>query len=540
MALTNIDRLPGNLEDVEILIKRREAARRRKEIWRSVQAECYRYSLPARETFNWTGEGQAKETLLFDSTLQECTYTAANTMTAVLFPPWTRWGDAVPGSEIPRDDPGYKDIVEGLQNATDTFFHYLNHSNFAMVAHEVALDLQIGTGGLQFAEGDAETPFRFTSLPLPALELEEGPDGRVESTFMERHIEARNLVRTYEGMEEFDLPDDLRHTITNDPEKKIQVVQCEVYHPANGRYYAIVVLLQEKKIIWRVDYGTSCPNIIARATKVAGETYGRGRVMRALADARTLDKMQEFVLRHAALQIAPPFTAVSDGVLNPYTASVAPNTVLPVASNDTTNPSLAVLEVGGHFMISDAIMEKLRERVRRTMLGPEGVDGPVRSATEVARNDRDRLWAMNGEYSRVQDEFLTKIFIRGIDILQRLGKIPKFKLNGKAVSLRFASPFAKSQNTDDVLAMQDALFSLTQGGIPVEAITRSIKIEDVPAWIFEKKGVDMGLVRSPDEILEWEEKAKAIAAAQMQLQGTEAAPPQLGGAVNGDPAAQAA
>ena len=84
----------------------------------------------------------------------------------------------------------------------------------------------------------------------------------------------------------------------------------------------------DKAIIWRFDYGTSCPTIVARATKMAGELYGRGRVLLALSDARTLDKMQEFVLRHAALNVGGVMTGVSDGVLNPYTTVLAPGAVI--------------------------------------------------------------------------------------------------------------------------------------------------------------------------------------------------------------------
>ena len=64
------------------------------------------------------------------------------------------------------------------------------------------------------------------------------------------------------------------------------------------------------------------PTIVARATKMAGELYGRGRVLLALSDARTLDKMQEFVLRHAALNVGGVMMAgLLTKELSPYTVA---------------------------------------------------------------------------------------------------------------------------------------------------------------------------------------------------------------------------
>ena len=79
-------------------------------------------------------------------------------------------------------------------------------------------------------------------------------------------------------------------------------------------------------------------------------------------------------------------------------------------------------------------MSDLRQRVRRTMLGPEPTEGAVRSATEVSVNDRNRLWAMNGELGRIQAELLEKIVARGVFILQRKGLIEKFNIDGRQVS----------------------------------------------------------------------------------------------------------
>ncbi|MGH8235399.1 MAG: portal protein [Steroidobacteraceae bacterium] len=529
-----IERLPSGMENAEVLIARRARAAKIKEQWRSIYSDCYRYAMPARETFTWdaSAEGQQKSNVLYDSTLQEATYTAANTLIALLFPSWARWAELAPGGAIP-EEALTPDIIVGLQKATKTFFDFLNSSNFPTVIGEVSLDLMVGTAAMAFDEGDSnEKPFVFSSLPLSAVEIEEGPDGSIENHYMLRKPKARHLQRLYPGLELFDLSPKTQDLIQDEmkAETEVPVIQCELYSPETKHYYGVVIELEAKQIVWRFDYGKSCPKIVARATKVAGETFGRGRVMLALADAKTLDKMQEFTLRHAALQIAPPMTGVSDGVLNPYTASLTPNTIIPVASNDNGSPSLRALELGGNFNISEIMMSDLRQRVRRTMIGPEPSEGAVKSATEIDISDRNRLWAMNGEYNRIQAELLAKIVARGVFILQKKGLMPKFEVDGREVSVKYTSPFAKSQASEDVMNLQEALAVSSAAG--PEVLSLAVKVEDIPAYVWRLKGVPEKLLRSEEEKQEIKDQIQQGMQAQQQAQqaaaegGVEA--PQVG------------
>jgi hypothetical protein len=221
-------------------------------------------------------------------------------------------------------------------------------------------------------------------------------------------------------------------------------------------------------------------------------------------------------------------TGVSDGVLNPYTATLTPNTIIPVASNDTGNPSLTTLDVGGNYQNADAQIEQKRQSVRRTMLGPEPSEGAVKSATEIDINDRNRLWAMNGEFNRIQAELLAKVVSRGVHILQKLGLIPKFKVNGREVNVKYTSPFAKTQNAEDVMALQEAL--VIAGSVGPELMNASIKMEEIPGYVFRLKGLPEKLIRNDQEREDVVKKgAEVLAVAQQAEQaaaaGTAAPPP---------------
>lgn len=507
-----ISRLPADLEDTEFLCKRQARAERDHANWISVYQEGYRYAAPTQDTMVPYAPGQEKANRLYDSTLQELTYEAANTMCAILFPPWTRWMELAASEArlAALPDAEAQAIRSGLQKATRIFFEALNHSNFSSVIHESAINLLIGTCALDFDEGESnEKPFRFKTVPLGALQLEAGPDDTIETTWTPRKPQAQHLTRLFPQMDIFDLPAELQDTIRTEPTKEIEIVQGHIYYPQNKRYYGVVLLKATKEIIWRFDYGPSCSRIVARATKVGDETFGRGRVLLALSDARTLDKMVEFQLRHAALQIAPPMTGVSDGVLNPYTARLQPNTVLPVASNDNGDPSLRVLDIGGNFDISFEMISALRDKLRRVMLGPDMSEGPIKTATEISISDRNRLWAMNGEYSRIQAELLAKVVARGVYILQRRGLIPEFRIDGQLISITYTSPFARSQKSEDLMALQTTL-SLA-GSLGPEQLNMRLATEKMPAWIGRNAGLDEDLIRTPDEVRAMEQKVAQVA-----------------------------
>lgn len=533
-----LQKLPRDLEDGDALLKRREKAATRKEMWRSIYQECYEYAMPQRETFSWYAPGQRKNRHLYDSTGQEATYLAANNMQALLCPSWKHWAMLAPGGDVLSEVAESQEIIDKLQEITETVFHYINHSNFSTVAPEVFLDLMVGTGAMCIEEGDPNDPLVFDAIPLSALELEEGPRGTVETVFMKRNVLARNLVRSFPGLQATDLPMKLQDVIRKKPDQEVEVVQGVVYHPRSKRYYGVAIQCETKEVFWRYDYADSSPYQVGRASVIAGEIYGRGPVMNALPDIKTLNQMQEFVLRHSALQVAPPLTGVSDGVLNPYTAQLVPNSIIPVASNDNGNPSLRALEFGGNFMITDAIMDQLRSSVRRMLLGDTmSEQGPIKSATEIAISDRNRLWNMGAVYGRIQSELLSKIISRVVWILTKQGKLPALKVDGKMVTLKYVSPLARAQDQEDLLALghtlelaQAAAMAGGEGGMM--AITTGFKFDNLPAWLAKRTGLDADLVRSDVERKQMVEEAAAMATemqAAQQQQGSNVVPMRRAG-----------
>lgn len=516
-----INRLPPALEDVPKLLARQKKAASRREMWRSVYQEVYDYCMPQRESWTWSAPGQRKNVHLYDSTGMEMTYLAANNAKELLFPDWKQWCALVPGAQIPKAERENPEVVAMLQDATDTLFSYLNHSNFGQVISECLLDLMAGTCSLTIDEGDLDEPFLFDSTPLSCLDLEPGSRGTVQTTFNARKPVARNIPGLLPGLELEGLPVALQTRIRERPDSEVELIQGIVYDEKTRKYFGMLIWPEGHEIIWRYDYEDSNPRIVARSSVLSGEVYGRGRCMLALPNIKTVNAMMRDFLQHAAMQINPPLTAVTDGILNPYTVRLVPNAVIAVNKVD----QIQALDVGGNYRVAEAIMSDLRRSIRRIMLGDEmDKTGPVRSATEVAIADRNRLWNLGAEFGRIQAELAAPIIQRCVWILQKQGKIPPLKVDGRTITLKYSSPLSRGQDQEEIMALGQSLEVMgiaaqVTGQAGQMAIASGLKVESLPAWLAKRTGLDATLVRSEEEMQQMAQAAAEAAQAQGGMEG---------------------
>lgn len=486
------------------LIARFNKAVDRKQPWLGMMEEAYHYSIPNRNDFFDKTKGSKKNQDVYDSTAVVGVQRFATRIQSILVPPWRRWTTLVSGNAIPEDER--EDVNRILANITEEFFRHLDHSNFAVRSHESFQDLGVSTGALLFHEGKGTELFTFSSIPLSSLYLEEGPDGEVQTVWRKLSVSIRNIPGMWKDVR---LTDTLKDMLSTSPDKEVELIEGTIY---NGKDYDYVVLFKEAELVRR-SFEIS-PWIVFRWSTIPGEVYGRGPVLTVLPDILTLNKVREYVLLNGAMNIAGMYTARNDGVLNPYTVEFAPNTILPVASNDRNNPSIRALEQSGNFDLSQIIISDLQTNVKKALfvdqLGP--VDGAVRSATEISVRNQELLQDIGGSFGRLQTEMVTKIVNRGVHILQKAGKIPNFRIDGEEVSLRHQSPLAKAQDQEDVLAFQQ--FLEIGGALGPEVMMLGTKVEDAPSWLARKLGLDPELIRSEGERMQMQQQAAAAAAQQ--------------------------
>ena len=506
---------PKELGSGKDLIARFDAAKARKAPWVSHLQECFKYTIPQRETFSQQSPGQKRNQDIFDSTALIGVQKFASRLQATITPPWRRWSILAPGSEVPEEF--HEEAQEDLDKETKILFDHINHSNFATQSHEAFLDLAVSTGAMTLERSDSDSSLLdFQAVPLADVFPEEGPDGSIETVWREHRVPARHIERRWPGA---DLSQKTQRKVNDRPDEQIDLIEGTVFAPKAKLYYQCIIERENDHIIWTQDYEVS-PWIVFREMVCPGEVLGRGRVMTVLPDIKTANKVVEYVLRAAALNISGVYTALDDGVMNQFTANISPGSIIPVMSNDRTNPSLAALDRAGDPNLGYLVLESLQNRINKALFADPYGDmesTPVKSATEMALRGQEMIQDSGSSFSRLQTEFVEKILKRAVSILRQEGKMGQdVVVDGKSVTIKHTSPLSRAQDQEDLMAMQQFIAAVSQLG--PEMMMLGLKLDDIPSWIGQKLGIEQKLLRPEVERKQMQQQAAQAAQQQAMAQ----------------------
>jgi hypothetical protein len=126
-------------------------AKRCREPWEPLWRECFTYAAPVRGgglSADFAPANRVAERL-FDGTAADAVEQLAASLLAELTPPWSRWFELVPGTEVGADERGL--LAPLLEQASRTLHDHFEASNFAVEIHQCFLDLvTVGTATLLF------------------------------------------------------------------------------------------------------------------------------------------------------------------------------------------------------------------------------------------------------------------------------------------------------------------------------------------------------------------------------------------------------
>ena len=504
-------KIPDGLGTVAKILKRFATANSRYEQWRTLHQEAMDYSLPNRETFTITANGQRKGHFVYDSTAEEGIDQFASRIQGSLVPSWTQWMDLVAGDDIPDDQ--VEEVNKALKKATDTFFSNINHSNFDTEITPSLLDLGVGTGAILIEENDFDesSALKFTNVPLAELYVEKPARGAIKNVFRKQKVEAGNIPITWPSAE---IPEKLQKIVDKTPEKEVEITNAFLFNTKSKLYTQIVIW--EKSSIFVQEFKTR-RLIVFRWSVTPGEAYGRGPAIKKLPDIRTANKIVELTLGNAALQMSGVFTGKSDGIFNPHTARIAPATIIPVGSNDNANPTLRPLPLSGNLGIADHLLEGYQNNIRKAFFSnPLGdITDPVRSATENILRNQEFLKQSGANIGRQKTELIEPIVAASVDILIGRGKMPDITVDGKDVTIKQSSPLAKAEDIEEFQNTQLWLSTMAQF-VPEEVLGLKVKIEDLPSAFQKQLGTDPALLRSEAETAEVAGKVQAASEQQLE------------------------
>ena len=512
----------GKKLPVEEILKRAEKAQRSKDLFESLYRDAYEFALPQRQLYGFydgNSQGAKKMARVFDSTAINSTQRFANRLQSGIFPPQRKWCRLEPGSDIPLDKRQQAQAL--LDVYMEKMFTVIKQSNFDIAIGEFLLDIAVGTACMMVQPGDDVSPINFIPVPMFLVSYEEGANGQVDKVYRRMRMKAEAISQQWRDAV---FSDNIQQLIDSKPTDEIDLLEATIYDAERGDWcYHVLISSGKEEIVYRRM--ASSPWVISRYAKVAGEIYGRGPLLTALPDIKTLNKTLELLLKNASLAVAGVYTAADDGVLNPQTVKILPGAIIPVARNGgPQGESLKPLARAGDFNVSQIVINDLRQNIKRTLLDeslpPDNMS--ARSATEVVERMKELAQNLGSAFGRLINETMIPLVARILQVMDERGLIDlPLKVNGLEVKVSPVAPLAMAQNMEEInniMQFMQIASTLGQEG------QLAVKQGDLIDYIGDKLGVPSAVRNSAVErgfIMEQQKQMMMQQQAMMAMAGNQ-------------------
>lgn len=512
---------------VRSLLARQKRAQSVANEWRDILDDVYEFAIPQRNIINRQHPGQKKGTKVFDSTAVKSTMNFANRIQSDMMPPFQRWVNLVPGPEIA--DEIKDEAREILGDVSEKLFSVISQSNFDSALNEMLIDLATGTGAMLIQGGTDRMPVTYTAIPIAQLALEEGTRQTIEGIYRTHKLKARLIKTTWPDAS---IPETIQALIdqeSKDPD--VELIEA-TYFDEDDDIWRYEILYGREKVRLVERESRESPMVVPRWMKVAGETFGRGPLIQALPDIKTLNALTKMVLQNASLAIAGAYMVADDGVVNPNTISIAPGAFVPVSRTAGPNgPTIAPIPRSGDFNVAELERDKLITSIKQVLFD-EGLpveSAAVRSATEIIARIKELSRSIGAPFGRLMNEFVTPMVKRTLEVMEKAEIIQdRIEVDGTTVQVGVLSPLAQEQALADVEAVARWM-EIMLATVGQQTMMLGAKVEDIPEYLGEKLGVPSDLMRTDSEREQLQEKLGQAMAAQAQEQGVGAAVEQATG-----------
>lgn len=487
----------------------------------TIWQEVFEYLAPERAIGWYASPTEAAGTtaanqraVLYDSTAIDAGEILKSNIASWMTPDNSRWF----GLDAGQDDEQSTRWMDGV---AQFIFEHINAAGFGAVAGECYSDIvPAGWFVLYIDEAKDEQGrviggYNFEQWPLYQCYVSSSkPAGRVDTIYRCFEMTVEQVVADY-GI---DKVSDETAKLHQDGKLSDKVQMLWVIEPrSSGKYGAMLAknkpfrschMERRRKHIVRESGYDEFPCAVPRWRLIPGTPYATGLGSNVLPDVKTLNQIKKLELMSLDIAVGGMWKAVDDGVLNPKTVRIGPRKIVAMATLD----SMAPLETGANFNVSFTKSDQLQQSIRRAlladMLTPQG--GPVRSATEIARDMNQIRQLMAPLVGRFQSEFLQVVVERCFNIayrsgalVARLGPVPDGLLEGD-YTVKYISPLARSQLMEEVTAIDTFVAGLValMGATGDATVLDGIKLDEASYEKGKALGVPAKLLRGPDELLE--------------------------------------
>jgi len=331
-------------------------------------------------------------------------------------------------------------------------FKLLSRSNFGPEVNDCFKDLA-GPGNtcLRVMPGDWQSPLAFQAIPLADMWMTPGANGKIA----DRHVRYRLAGYAVKAQwPNADVPAELEKKM--DTQEIIESWILDLDSPTE-RWQAVVHW--QGQVLRQAEYqgAGSCPYVIARWGKGAGELYGKGQGMMALPAIEVANDVVRLILAHGEMALAGMWQAEDDGVMNPYAVQLVPGAIIPRAPGSR---GLEPLQLPSTKLdIGQLVLEDQRHAIRKALytetLGRR--EGTPISAFEVQERMAELARQIGPAFQRVWHEFVVPLLARVRFVLDEAGLVVMPMIDGRQMKVASASALVRAASRGDVRRINEWL-----------------------------------------------------------------------------------
>jgi len=400
--------------------------------------------------------------------------------------------------------------------------------------HEVYFNLTLFCTAAVSIEEEIGRGVVFSARPLKEVYIAEDPFGRVDTVFRNVRMTARQAKLRWEDR----APKKARELVTKDkPEEKVDLLQVirpnDEIKPGRldftGMPFSSFYIDPNEKDMIDVGGFWEMPIMVSRWSKDAGERYGRGPGITALADAKMLNAMWKTIIKGAQKQVDPPMLMDNDGVLSQLRTS--PGSVNIQEATSLRENSVRPLLTQGRPDLGIDLVNRKQQNIQSAFHSEvlPLFNSPYMTATQVLELVQQAQRFLSPILGRLQSELLEPMIQRVFGIELRAGRLHPIPdvLANQNIQVEYISPIARAQKASDV----SAIIETFQVAAELEQVTPGVIDNLDPDLaireIADAKGVPVSLVRDAEVVAGIRENQRRLAEEnkrkQEMLEGADAA-----------------
>lgn len=515
------------------LIDKRNAMARDKDPYKPLWQEISELMAPNKADYSRVfGIGQKRHRRVWDGTSIHAADIFASSVLGITANPAARWFTLATLDDDINKDQEASEWLDLWGKLTMANINQPQAKFYAQMKNTIRTDGVMGTACLSVQRG-TNTTFQFQPIPLGFLDIATDYGGNVDTKYITRHYNARQLkqMRDEKRKERQDF------TLHDKVEKAKDDEKFEIIHAVfprketkKGMFGAINMPIAS---VWvdvtnqhiMLEWGFEEDAVLVGRWDIAGEeAWGRGQGEVVLADTKLVNMAERGLMVAMDKQLNPTLQVPSDGTYGNLDLSAgAVNAIM-----NKDGKGAQILESNGNLPIVMEWLEAKRNAIRVGFFVDQlqMISNTARTATEVLRqlDEKSRLIAPN--IGMIQSEIIGPTVERCAKLLLRTpGAVPPPPpiLANQEMKVVYVSPLSRAQRENEALAILQ--FIQNMAGIAQISPETRYKVDFNAAVdeLHEITGIPPKIMRSEEEFQEIMQSQAQAAQAQAQMSSMQQA-----------------